>query len=104
MPECGTVIPLLLASDKTHLTSFSGEKAAWPVYMSIGNISKDIRWQSSKRAWVLVALLPIPQKNPKDGEIHRSSHQAMEHILKPIAELDIAGPGYNWDCADGKVR
>ena len=72
--------------------------------MSIGNISKDIQWQSSKRAWVLVALLPIPQKNPKNGEIHRSWHEAIEGILKPIAELDIAGPGYEWDCADGQVR
>ena len=72
--------------------------------MLIGNISKDIRQQSSKRAWVLVALLPIPQKNPKDGEIHRSWHEAIERILKLIAELDIAGPGYEWGCADGQVR
>ena len=60
VPRGGTVIPLLFASDKTHLTHFSGDKAAWPVYMSIGNISKDIRRQNSKRAWVLVAILPIP--------------------------------------------
>src|SRR5207302_8855891 len=72
--------------------------------MSIGNISKDIRRQNSKHAWVLVALLPIPQKNPKNGEIHRSLHEAIERILKPIAELDIAGLGYEWDCADGQVR
>jgi len=88
------VVPHLFASDKTHLTNFSGDKAAWPVSMSIGNISKDFRQQGSKRAWVLVALLPIPQKNLKDGEIHRSWHAAIERILKPIAELDIAGPGY----------
>ena len=94
MPEGGTVIPLHLASDKTHLTNFSGDKAALPVYMSICNISKYIRLQSSKRAWVLVALLPIPQKNPKNGQIHRSWHEAIERILKLIAELDIAGPGY----------
>lgn len=104
VPRGGTVVPLLFASDKTHLTNFSGDKAAWPVYMSIGNISKDLRRQGSKRAWVLVALMPIPPKHPKDGEIHRSWHGAIERILKPIAELDIAGPGYEWDCADGQVR
>jgi len=98
------VVPLLFVSNKTHLTNFFGDKAAWLVYMSIGNISKDFRPQGSKRAWVLVALLPIPQKNPKDSEIHRSWHEAIERILEPIAELDIAGPGYEWDCADGKVR
>jgi len=93
VPRGGTVVPILFASDKTHLTNFSGDKASWPVYMSIGNISKDFRRQGSKRVWVLVAVLPIPQKNPKDGEIHRSWHEVIERILKPIAELDIAGPG-----------
>jgi len=56
VPRGGTVVPLLFASDETHLTNFSGDKAAWPVYMSISNISKDFRRQGSKRAWVLVAL------------------------------------------------
>ena len=94
MPEGGTLASLLLASDKTHLTNFTGDKAAWPVYMSISNIRKDLRWQGTKCAWVLDALLPIPPKQPKDGEIHGSWHRAFEHILKLIAELDIAGPGY----------
>jgi len=31
VPEGGTVIPLLFGSDKTHLTNFSGDKAAWPL-------------------------------------------------------------------------
>ena len=98
------MVPLLLASDKTQLTNFSGVKAAWPLYMSIGNISKDLQRQGTKRTWVLFALLPIPPKQPKDGEIHRSWQGAIERILKPIGELDIAGPGYEWDCADGQVR
>ena len=104
MPKGATVVPLLLASDKTHLTNFSADKAPWPVYMLIGNISKDLRRQGTKRAWVLVALLPIPPKQPKDGEINRSWHRAIERILEPIVELDIACPGYKWDCADVQVR
>jgi len=42
MPRDGTVVGLLFASNKTHLTYFSGDKAAWLVNMSIGNISKDL--------------------------------------------------------------
>ena len=87
MPRDGTVVPLLFTSDKTHLTNFSGDKAAWLVYMLISNISKDLRRQGSKRAWVLVALLPIPPKDPKDGEIHRTSHGAIDRILKLVAGL-----------------
>ena len=98
------MVPLLLASDKTHLTNFSGDKAAWLVYMSISNISKDLQRQGTKRAWVLVALLPIPPRQPKDGEINRSWHGAIKRILEPIVELDIAGPGYEWDCTNGQVR
>jgi len=104
VPRGGTVVPLLFASDKTHLTNFSRDMAARPVYMSIGNISKSFRRQGSKRTWVRVALLPFPPKNPKDGEIHLSWHEAIERILKPIAELDITGPRYEWDSASGKVR
>ena len=94
MPRDGTVVPLLLASNKTQLTNFSGDKAAWPVYMLIGNISKDLRRQGSKRAWVLVAILPIPPKKLKDGEANRSWHGEIESFLEPIVELDIAVPGY----------
>ena len=72
--------------------------------MSIGNIWKHLRRQGTECAWVLVALLPISPKQPKDGEINRSWQGAIERILKPIVELDIAGPGYEWDCADGQVR
>jgi len=85
VPEGGTVVPLLFASDKAHLTNFSGDKALWPVYISISNISTDFGRQGSKHAWVRVALLPIAQKNPKDAEIYRSWHEASERILKPIA-------------------
>ena len=94
MPRGETVVPLLLALNKTQLTNFLGAKAAWPVYMLIGNISKDLRRQGTKQAWVLVAILPIPPKQLKDGEANRSWHGAIESILEPIVELDIAVPGY----------
>ena len=102
--EGGTVVPLLFGSDKTHLTNFSGDKAAWPLYMTLGNIKKEIRRQSSKRAWVLVALLPIPPKHPESGEIHTTWHTAIEKVLEPIKFVDLSGPGYSWNCCDGQVR
>ncbi|KAF8265156.1 hypothetical protein EI94DRAFT_1702692 [Lactarius quietus] len=37
-----TVIPLIISSDKTMLTAFQGT-TAYPIYMGIGNIPKDIR-------------------------------------------------------------
>lgn len=39
----GVVCPVILASDKTTLTAFTGDKVTYPVYLTIGNISKSIR-------------------------------------------------------------
>jgi hypothetical protein len=36
-----TIIPVILSSDKTQLTAF-GNKLAYPVYLTIGNIPKGI--------------------------------------------------------------
>jgi hypothetical protein len=48
VPEGGTVIPLLFGSDKTHLTTLSGDKEAWQLYMTLENIQMEVRRLSSK--------------------------------------------------------
>ncbi|KAI6004577.1 hypothetical protein EDC04DRAFT_2611630 [Pisolithus marmoratus] len=45
----GTVAPIILSSDKTSLSVFSGNKKAWLVYLTIGNISKDVRNGQSRK-------------------------------------------------------
>ncbi|KAJ7193475.1 hypothetical protein GGX14DRAFT_537556 [Mycena pura] len=40
LPNGATLVPVILASDKTQLTRFSGDQQAWPVYLTIGNIDK----------------------------------------------------------------
>ena len=42
-----TIIPIILSSDKTNITVFGG-KSAYPVYITIGNIPKDIRHKPSR--------------------------------------------------------
>jgi hypothetical protein len=37
-----TIIPIILSSNKTQVTVF-GNKSAYPVYMTIGNIPKALR-------------------------------------------------------------
>ena len=42
IPEGATIVPVILATNKMQLTTFSGDKQAWPVYLTIGNIDKKI--------------------------------------------------------------
>jgi hypothetical protein len=56
--ESVTIIPLILTSDKTHLSG-SGKVKAWPVMMTIGNISNDVRFVPGKHCAQLIALLPL---------------------------------------------
>jgi hypothetical protein len=101
LPDGATVVPMMFASDKTHLTNFSGDKSAWPIYMTVGNIHKEVRRTSSRRAWILVGFIPVPPKGVKAEE---SWHRCVHSILRPLRHVDIQGPGMEWDCADGFKR
>jgi hypothetical protein len=52
-----TIMPIIISSDKTQLTNFRN-KTAYPLYITIGNIPKEIRRKPSNRAYVLLAYLP----------------------------------------------
>ncbi|KAJ7348674.1 hypothetical protein DFH08DRAFT_698238, partial [Mycena albidolilacea] len=52
-----SIIPIIISSDKTQLTVF-GNKTAYPVYMTIVNIPKEICRKPSRRAYVLLGYLP----------------------------------------------
>lgn len=53
-----TIGSIILASDKTHLTNFSGDANVHAVYMTLGNIRKQVRAKISRRAWLLIAYIP----------------------------------------------
>jgi hypothetical protein len=95
-------------SDKTGLTAMSGGKEAWPVYASIGNIHKHIRWQPSKRAMVLLGYLPIPKslRDEEGEEVHREDawevfHKCLSIMVQPLVEASTKGMEM-W-CSDGGV-
>ncbi|KAG9054398.1 hypothetical protein FS842_005248 [Serendipita sp. 407] len=95
LPSGSTVIPIILGSDKTHLTQFTGDKKAWPIYMSVGNISSRARQEAASNAWAVIAYIPIVTWND-EKEIHgalssRLFHQCMEMVLKPLVEAGTTG-------------
>jgi hypothetical protein len=58
LPKGVVIAPVILASDKTQLSNFSGDKSAWPVYLTIGNISKKLRRSPSSHANILLGYIP----------------------------------------------
>ncbi|TFK90236.1 hypothetical protein K466DRAFT_485132, partial [Polyporus arcularius HHB13444] len=102
-----TIAPVILASDKTQLSTFSGDKQAWPVYLTIGNIDKDVRRKPSRRAVVLLGYLPVTKlhcfhESDRALQGYRVFHYAMRQMLAPL--IDAGRTGIWMTCADGYVR
>lgn len=107
LPEGATVAPVILASDATKLSEFRGDQAAWPVYLSVGNINKEKRRNISSHAMILLAYIPTTKL-----ECYRSSsrtlagqrlfHHCMDKVLNPLVEA--GEKGVVMVCADGQNR
>ena len=52
-----TVILVVISSEKTQLTLFHG-KTAYPMYMTIGNILKNVHQKPSQLAQMLIGYIP----------------------------------------------
>lgn len=86
----------------------AGGQQAYPVYLTIGNISKAIRRKASKRATVILGYLPVDSFKDVKGKSVRSKlrgkllHRAMEAIVEPLKTASREGV-LMW-CADGFLR
>ncbi|KAL1698193.1 hypothetical protein EV121DRAFT_165231, partial [Schizophyllum commune] len=109
LPEGATLCPVILASDKTQLTNFSGGKSAYPVYLTLGNLPKAIRRKPSMHACVLIAYLPVTKVSHRDiseSEARcrqaRVFHEAMRHVVAPL--VDAGKKGVEMVGGNGEVR
>ena len=91
-----TIAPIIISTDKTLLTLFRN-KQAYPVYLTIGNIPKEIRRKPSCRAYVLLGYLPTTRL---ENELNYSScrrrlsnlyHACMAQIFSPLRHAGEAG-------------
>ncbi|EKM57347.1 uncharacterized protein PHACADRAFT_194904 [Phanerochaete carnosa HHB-10118-sp] len=88
LPPGAVVAPVILSSDKTQLSAFSGDKTAWPVYLSLGNISKDLRRSPSSHAMILIGYLPVAKlacfsKEKRPRASYQLFHDCMRSLLRP---------------------
>ncbi|KAF8583280.1 hypothetical protein K439DRAFT_1647284 [Ramaria rubella] len=91
LPPGVTISPVILVPDKTQLSQFSGDKSAWPVYIMIGNISKNTRWKTSLQGSVLLGYIPVSK---------------LTCFSKPQWSLMVSAGthGVSMTCADGGIH
>ena len=89
-----TIIPVIISTDKP-LTLFQNEHA-YPIYMTIGNIPKNIRREPSRMAHVLIGFIPTSKpygltKAARQRAFANIFHMCMRDVLQPIIEPGITG-------------
>ena len=98
---------MILASDKTRLSQFSGDKSALPVYMTLGNIAKATRRQLPQHACVLLGYIPVSKltcfkKSKYSIMSYQLFHYCMQYILQSIIEPSLHG--VEMTCANGAIH
>ncbi|KAG1785770.1 uncharacterized protein HD556DRAFT_1434999 [Suillus plorans] len=107
LPPGAVVAPVILASDKTSLSQFRGDQEVWPMYLTLGNISKEICCQPSKRAAILIAYLPISKlecfkRDTCSVEPYHLFHYCMTQVLEPL--VSAGTDRVDVTCPDHQVR
>ena len=90
-----------------QLTQFQGDKSAWPVYLTLGNIPKSKRCQVGAHATILIGYLPVTKLDNFMDEMHllqgyKLFHNSMGLLLGPIVEA--GREGVNIVCANGFIH
>ncbi|PSR92369.1 hypothetical protein PHLCEN_2v4721, partial [Hermanssonia centrifuga] len=102
-----TIMPIIVLSDKTQVTLFCN-KAAYPVYITIGNLPKDIHNKPSQRGQILLGYLPttklehISNKAACHCTLADLFHACMSAILLPLHRLGVEG--MEMESGDSVVR
>ena len=103
-----TIIPILISSDKTRVVAF-GTKTAYPVYLTIGNIPKELRRKPSQQTHILLGYLPttpllhVSSTASRRRMLGNLFHYCFSHILEPLKPLDKTGP-IEMSSGDGVIR
>ncbi|KIK74390.1 hypothetical protein PAXRUDRAFT_86115, partial [Paxillus rubicundulus Ve08.2h10] len=109
LPKGAALAPVIIATNKTQLMQFSGVKVAYPVYLTLGNISRVFHRRPSQHACMLITYLSVSKevgrnltKKQRSSRLQQIFHDSMRLVLEPLIqtgkeEMEVVG-------GDGKVR
>ena len=85
----GTLLSVVLSSDKTNISIMSGNRMAHPLLLSLANIAMDVHSKGSLHGHLLLALLPVPSFVHKKSRVHsllsdRLLHHCLDLVLVPL--------------------
>ncbi|KAF8533694.1 hypothetical protein BDD12DRAFT_759600, partial [Trichophaea hybrida] len=111
LPISDMLVPIIFMSDATHLTNLSGDKKAWPMYMTIGNLSAAAWMKHTMHSVLMVTLLPIAIKM-RDVHLERRNAQwkhnrmvpqhVLQHVQQPLLYSETSL--FYARCADSNFR
>ncbi|KAF9512253.1 hypothetical protein BS47DRAFT_1265585, partial [Hydnum rufescens UP504] len=90
LPKGATLQAIIIASDETHLTNFSGDKSMHAVYITLGNIHSNIWQKPTFGACMLLAKLPTSKFTNTAQHKPRILkqwlfHKSLKVVLKPLS-------------------
>ncbi|KAH6331178.1 hypothetical protein HBI38_024470 [Parastagonospora nodorum] len=96
-----TVVPIIISVDKTQLSLISGDVAAWPVYVTIENLSREARRRRSTPSTLLARFIPTTKiRDPLlKSQVY---HYCIGKLLSPLE--NAAKSRILLACADGRTR
>ena len=97
---------MIIGSDKTNLTQFSGDKFVWPVYITVGNINKAIHQKPLEDAVILLGYLPVSKldkilPSAKSALQHQLFHNCIKELLQLLVKA--GANGIEILCSNGEV-
>ncbi|KAG1739646.1 hypothetical protein EDD22DRAFT_851927 [Suillus occidentalis] len=95
LPVGATQVPIILGSDKTHVTRITGGLEMHPVFITIGNIDSEVRSKATLRAWRCIAYMPIAKfrVHPDYQSILQARlwHKCMDLVLANLKAVALDG-------------
>ncbi|KAJ6553956.1 hypothetical protein DFH09DRAFT_1248558 [Mycena vulgaris] len=96
LPKGATVLGTIASTDKTQITTMTGNRVAHPLLISTSNIDMDFRMKASHHAFVLGAMIPIAKFKEKNKDVRgvlqrRLYHACLDFFFAPLKNAARVG-------------